>query len=170
MATESVSEAPALFLRNATGLVRGWNVRDSIIYACLATNFVTLAIYEFAFAAPATEQRIEERHKRNPAQEEKIGLGEHDDLQPAGEEGQHPSSCWNSKHWRNFNKNTAVGIWLLALGSRPYVRRVKALAVMRVEGYNSPHVRTHERAGPCVGSPVFCGDGGLSAGDCDQRG
>jgi basic amino acid/polyamine antiporter, APA family len=56
MATESVSEAPALFLRNATGLVRGWSVRDSMIYAALATNFVTLAIYEFAFAAPAFPQ------------------------------------------------------------------------------------------------------------------
>ncbi len=56
MATESVSEAPALFLRNATGLVRGWTVRDSVIYAVLATNFVTLAIYEFAFAAPAFPQ------------------------------------------------------------------------------------------------------------------
>src|ERR1700726_1771757 len=54
MATEAVSgETPTLFLRKATGLVRGWSVRDSIIYACLATNFVTLAIYEFAFAAPA---------------------------------------------------------------------------------------------------------------------
>ncbi|HEY2641175.1 MAG TPA: amino acid permease [Streptosporangiaceae bacterium] len=53
MATESIGEAPALFLRNATGLVRGWSVRDSMIYAVLATNFVTLAIYEFAFAAPA---------------------------------------------------------------------------------------------------------------------
>jgi basic amino acid/polyamine antiporter, APA family len=53
MAAESVSTTPTLFLRNATGLVRGWSVRDSMIYACLATNFVTLAIYEFAFAAPA---------------------------------------------------------------------------------------------------------------------
>jgi amino acid transporter len=56
MATESVRETPALFLRTATGLVRGWSVRDSMIYACLATNFVTLAIYEFAFAAPAFPQ------------------------------------------------------------------------------------------------------------------
>ena len=57
MATEAVSgETPTLFLRKATGLVRGWSVRDSIIYACLATNFVTLAIYEFAFAAPAFPQ------------------------------------------------------------------------------------------------------------------
>jgi amino acid transporter len=46
-------QAPTLFLRKATGLVRGWSVRDSMIYAILATNFVTLAIYEFAFAAPA---------------------------------------------------------------------------------------------------------------------
>jgi basic amino acid/polyamine antiporter, APA family len=53
MATESVSEAPSLFLRNATGLVRGWSVRDSMIYACLATNFVTLGIYEFTYAGPA---------------------------------------------------------------------------------------------------------------------
>jgi amino acid transporter len=40
-------------LRKATGLVRGWSVRDSIIYACLATNFVTLGLYEFTFAGPA---------------------------------------------------------------------------------------------------------------------
>jgi amino acid transporter len=54
MATEAVSgETPTLFLRKATGLVRGWSVRDSIIYACLATNFVTLGIYEFTFAGPA---------------------------------------------------------------------------------------------------------------------
>ncbi|MGH3180613.1 MAG: APC family permease [Streptosporangiaceae bacterium] len=46
-------ERPTLFLRKATGLVRGWSVRDSIIYACLATNFVTLGLYEFTFAGPA---------------------------------------------------------------------------------------------------------------------
>ncbi|HTP15737.1 MAG TPA: APC family permease [Streptosporangiaceae bacterium] len=54
MATEAAGgEAPTLFLRKATGLVRGWSVRDSMIYACLATNFVTLGIYEFTFAGPA---------------------------------------------------------------------------------------------------------------------
>jgi APA family basic amino acid/polyamine antiporter len=53
MATDSTAEAPTLFLRKATGLVRGWSVRDSIIYACLATNFLTLGIYEFTFAGPA---------------------------------------------------------------------------------------------------------------------
>jgi APA family basic amino acid/polyamine antiporter len=53
MASESVSSPPTLFLRNATGLVRGWSVKDSIIYACLATNFLTLGIYEFTFAGPA---------------------------------------------------------------------------------------------------------------------
>ncbi|HUA50947.1 MAG TPA: APC family permease [Candidatus Sulfotelmatobacter sp.] len=49
MATESVSGTPTLFLRNATGLVRGWSVRDSMIYACLSTNVVTLGIYEFSY-------------------------------------------------------------------------------------------------------------------------
>jgi amino acid transporter len=54
MATEALGgETPTLFLRKATGLVRGWSVRDSMIYACLATNFVTLGIYEFTFAGPA---------------------------------------------------------------------------------------------------------------------
>jgi APA family basic amino acid/polyamine antiporter len=53
MATESIGDAPTLFLRKATGLVRGWSVRDTIIYACLATNFLTLGIYEFTFAGPA---------------------------------------------------------------------------------------------------------------------
>jgi len=53
MATESIGETPTLFLRKATGLVRGWSVRDSMIYACLATNFVTLGIYEFTYAGPA---------------------------------------------------------------------------------------------------------------------
>jgi amino acid transporter len=43
------SEAPTLFLRKATGLVRGWSVRDAIIYACLSTNIITLGIYEFSF-------------------------------------------------------------------------------------------------------------------------
>jgi basic amino acid/polyamine antiporter, APA family len=56
MATESIGETPTLFLRKATGLVRGWNVRDSMIYACLATNIVTLGLYEFSFA-PATFPR-----------------------------------------------------------------------------------------------------------------
>src|SRR5438552_4591195 len=49
-------ERPTLFLRKATGLVRGWNVRDSLIYAVLATNFVTLGMYEFTFAGPAFPQ------------------------------------------------------------------------------------------------------------------
>ena len=54
MATGAIGEErPTLFLRKATGLVRGWSVRDSMIYACLATNFVTLGIYEFTFAGPA---------------------------------------------------------------------------------------------------------------------
>ena len=57
MATEAVGdERPALFLRKATGLVRGWSVRDSMIYAVLSTNFVTLALFEFTFAGPAFPQ------------------------------------------------------------------------------------------------------------------
>ena len=41
-------ERPTLFLRKATGLVRGWSVRDSMIYACLSTNVVTLGMIAWA--------------------------------------------------------------------------------------------------------------------------
>jgi APA family basic amino acid/polyamine antiporter len=50
MATNALGgERPALFLRKATGLVRGWSVRDSMIYACLSTNVITLGLVEFAY-------------------------------------------------------------------------------------------------------------------------
>jgi len=50
MAAEALgTETPTLFLRKATGLVRGWSVRDSMIYACLSTNVVTLGIFEFSY-------------------------------------------------------------------------------------------------------------------------
>jgi basic amino acid/polyamine antiporter, APA family len=42
-----------VFVRKATGLVRGWSVRDAFIYAAFAINLVTLGWYIFAFA-PAT--------------------------------------------------------------------------------------------------------------------
>src|ERR1700685_2823648 len=42
-------ERPPLSLRKATGLVRGWSVRDSMIYACLSTNVITLGLVEFAY-------------------------------------------------------------------------------------------------------------------------
>ena len=51
MATSEQAEQPTLFLRKATGLVRGWSVRDAMVYACLSTNVVTLGLYEFSFAS-----------------------------------------------------------------------------------------------------------------------
>src|SRR6202167_5519625 len=50
MAADALGEErPTLFLRKATGLVHGWSVRDSMIYACLSTNVITLGLVEFAF-------------------------------------------------------------------------------------------------------------------------
>jgi APA family basic amino acid/polyamine antiporter len=40
----------ALFVRKATGLVKGWSVRDAFIYATLSINLITLGLYIFAFA------------------------------------------------------------------------------------------------------------------------
>jgi amino acid transporter len=44
------SEERAVFVRKATGLVRGWSVRDAFIYATFAINLVTLGWFIFASA------------------------------------------------------------------------------------------------------------------------
>jgi len=41
---------PALFVRKATGLVKGWSVRDAFIYSAISINFVTLGLYAFSYA------------------------------------------------------------------------------------------------------------------------
>jgi len=43
-------EAPTLFLRKATGLVKGWNAFDAFVYAFLSVNLVTLGLYIISFA------------------------------------------------------------------------------------------------------------------------
>src|SRR3954462_8715204 len=42
-------EARSLFVRKATGLVRGWAVRDAFMYSVFAINLVTLGFYIFSF-------------------------------------------------------------------------------------------------------------------------
>jgi amino acid transporter len=49
MATVKAGAAPALFLRNATGLVKGWSGFDAFVYAFLAVNLVTLGMF-YSFA------------------------------------------------------------------------------------------------------------------------
>jgi basic amino acid/polyamine antiporter, APA family len=39
----------AVFVRKATGLVRGWSVRDAFIYAAFSINIVTLGLYIFSY-------------------------------------------------------------------------------------------------------------------------
>ncbi len=41
---------PALFVRKATGLVKGWSVRDAFIYSAISINFVTLGLYAFSYS------------------------------------------------------------------------------------------------------------------------
>jgi amino acid transporter len=42
-------EERTVFARQATGLVRGWSVRDAFIYSALACNVVALGLYIFSF-------------------------------------------------------------------------------------------------------------------------
>jgi basic amino acid/polyamine antiporter, APA family len=48
MTTGDITKAPALFLRNATGLVKGWSGFDAFVYSFMSVNLVTLGMY-YAF-------------------------------------------------------------------------------------------------------------------------
>ena len=55
MATTTTDSArPALFLRNATGLVKAWSTFDAFLYAFWSVNLVTLGLYgmSFVYAIP----------------------------------------------------------------------------------------------------------------------
>ncbi|HXF35983.1 MAG TPA: APC family permease [Actinomycetota bacterium] len=41
----TTGETPTLFLRKATGLVKGWNAFDAFVYAFMSVNLVTLGMY-----------------------------------------------------------------------------------------------------------------------------
>jgi basic amino acid/polyamine antiporter, APA family len=45
MTTGEVAKAPALFLRNATGLVKGWSGFDAFNYSFMSVNLVTLGMF-----------------------------------------------------------------------------------------------------------------------------
>src|SRR5436190_6362042 len=47
--TAATTERPSLFLRNATGLVKGWSGFDAFVYSFLAVNLVTLGMF-YSFA------------------------------------------------------------------------------------------------------------------------
>ncbi len=41
----TVGESPTLFLRKATGLVKGWSKFDAFLYSFMSVNFVTLGLF-----------------------------------------------------------------------------------------------------------------------------
>ena len=45
MTTPEVAKAPALFLRNATGLVKGWSAFDAFGYSFMSVNLVALGMF-----------------------------------------------------------------------------------------------------------------------------
>ena len=48
-------EGPTLFLRKATGLVKGWSKFDAFLYSFMSVNFVTLGLF-FALAVALAEE------------------------------------------------------------------------------------------------------------------
>src|SRR5919201_3012318 len=49
-AIASGADERAVFVRKATGLVRGWSTRDAFIYATFSINLITLGLYIFGYA------------------------------------------------------------------------------------------------------------------------
>src|SRR2546423_12877642 len=49
IAGEAATAERSLFVRKATGLVRGWSVWDAFVYSAISINFVTLGLYAFSF-------------------------------------------------------------------------------------------------------------------------
>jgi basic amino acid/polyamine antiporter, APA family len=49
IAGEPPYQERSLFVRKATGLVRGWSVHDAFIYATFSINLITLGLYIFAY-------------------------------------------------------------------------------------------------------------------------
>src|SRR5260370_11598245 len=54
MGTPASAQRPALFLRNATGLVKAWSSFDAFLYSFWSVNLITLGLYgmSFAYAIP----------------------------------------------------------------------------------------------------------------------
>src|SRR5919202_752510 len=50
VAGEARLQEQSMFVRKATGLVKGWSVRDAFIYAAFSINLITLGLYAFSFA------------------------------------------------------------------------------------------------------------------------
>src|ERR687885_2649041 len=50
IAGEAAYAERSLFVRKATGLVRGWSVWDAFVYSAMSINIVTLGFYAFSFA------------------------------------------------------------------------------------------------------------------------
>src|SRR5207253_1349867 len=45
MLMATLGESPTLFLRKATGLVKGWSKFDAFVYSFMSVNFVTLGLF-----------------------------------------------------------------------------------------------------------------------------
>jgi basic amino acid/polyamine antiporter, APA family len=52
------AEAPTLFVRKATGLVKGWSGFDAFIYSFMSVNLVTLGLYIISFAPFIPEAQV----------------------------------------------------------------------------------------------------------------
>src|ERR1043166_7016007 len=56
--TMGAAARPALFLRNATGLVKAWSTFDAFVYSFWSVNLITLGLYGMSFAYTVPDGQI----------------------------------------------------------------------------------------------------------------
>jgi basic amino acid/polyamine antiporter, APA family len=56
--TMGATARPALFLRNATGLVKAWSTFDAFVYSFWSVNLITLGLYGMSFAYTVPDGQI----------------------------------------------------------------------------------------------------------------
>ncbi|HEX9363406.1 MAG TPA: APC family permease [Candidatus Dormibacteraeota bacterium] len=56
--TMGTAARPALFLRNATGLVKAWSTFDAFVYSFWSVNLITLGLYGMSFAYTVPDGQI----------------------------------------------------------------------------------------------------------------
>jgi len=53
-----MGERPALFLRNATGLVKAWSTFDAFVYSFWSVNLITLGLYGMSFVYTVPDGQV----------------------------------------------------------------------------------------------------------------
>ena len=102
----AVGEAPTLFLRKATGLVKGWSKFDAFLYSFMSVNFVTLGLF-FALSVADLKASAEWYRVKSPTMASRAGVGIRF----------RPSKPTSAQPWSSVMQSTMFGLFAGAPGA-----------------------------------------------------